>query len=156
MLSGPYKYAVMLRDPVDRIASLFWFCRRFKSHRYHKQAARHGIEWLARSGLFADLDNGMTRWLAGRHDVGVLPIAGILTDDDLRLAKAHVAASSVGFVETLKQSVRNWAREFGWNGVKIEHKQRGNYPGLTARERRVIREQNAYDVELYEWAKGGK
>ena len=110
------------------------------------------LETFATTKPFADLDNGMTRWMAGRRDVGSLKSRGSLADDDLRLAMAHTAASSVGFVETFEQDVRNWAREFGWTETPMAHKMSRDYPGPTRKERRVIAEQNRYDMALYEYA----
>lgn len=153
-LAQPYRYAVMLRDPVGRVASLYWFCRHFQAHRWHTYAMRCTLAQFAVGRAFADLDNGITRWLAGRADVGSLKIEQPLTDEDMRIATEHLRMASVGFVRTFKQSVRNWSCEFGWQHTKAQRKQTLNYPGLTKAERRVIAEYNRYDVALYEWARG--
>jgi hypothetical protein len=154
-VEGPYKYAVMLRNPVDRVASMYWFIRSFQKHPYHNRAMRNGFTWFVQANLFSDLDNGMTRWLAGREDCGVLKPNGPLTGDDLRLAKAHLQSFSVGFVETFLQDVKNWSWEFGWTLSRpLPHRMGGNYPGPGKGVRKLIRERNAMDMELYEWAKG--
>lgn len=153
-LPQPHRYAVMLRDPVDRVTSLYWFCRRFSRHRFHAQARRHSLAQFATSGLFSDLDNGMTRWLAGRGDVGSLPTRGPVTVEDLRLAKEHLRQMSIGFVETFFQSVKTWAREFGWAHDKARwRKMVGNYPRPLRQAEQAVRACNLLDVELYEWAR---
>ena len=150
---GPKRYAVMLRDPVDRVASLYWFCRHFRAHRWHTYAMRCTLAQFAVGRAFADLDNGITRWLAGREDVGSLKIKRMLTDEDVRIAMAHLQTASVGFVRSFKQSVGTWACEFGWRHTKAQRKQALHYPRPTKAERRIIAEYNRFDVALYEWAR---
>ena len=153
-LEQPYRYAVMLRNPVDRITSLYWFCRRFAKHRRHAEARRFSLAHFAASGAMSDLDNGMTRWLAGRTDVGSLPIEKPVTEFDLNLAKSHLRTMVVGFVETYAQDVCNWALEFGWAHVDTKRrKMAGNYPSPYRRIRQAVADANRYDVGLYEWAR---
>ena len=152
LIPGHKRYAVMMRNPIERVASLYWFCRSFQKHKYHKHALRMNLETFAASRAFSDIDNGMTRWMAGRGDVGSLKAKGRVTDEDLRFAMTHVSASSVGFVSTIGQSIRTWALEFGWANSSLEHKMRGNYPGPSAKERRIIAEYNRFDMALYEYA----
>ena len=154
-LPQPHQYAVMLREPVARVISLYWFCRRFTKHRHHKQARRHSLAKFAAMGLFSDLDNGMTRWLAGRSDVGSLPIEGPVTVEDLRLAKKHLKVMRIGFVEMFDQSVRNWALQFGWASNQVtQRRMEGDYPMPYKRIAQAVRACNLLDVELYEWARG--
>jgi hypothetical protein len=150
---GPHRYAVMLRDPVERVASLYWFCRQFKKHKWHKLAMRSTLEQFATSRAFADLDNGITRWLAARADVGRLHIKQGLTSEDERLAMLHLQAASVGFVESFGHSVHNWSLEFGWEHTAFGYKQAIQHRGPTREERRLIAEYNRFDVALYEWAR---
>jgi len=151
-LPGEHRYALLMRNPVDRVASLYWFCRGFKKHRYNRAALRMDLARFAKSRAFADLDNGMTRWLAGREDVGSLKVRQALTDEDLRLAMTHVKASWVGFVHSFGSAVCNLAFEFGWEHTAFAHKMGQQYPAPSAQERRVIEECNRFDMALFEYA----
>lgn len=151
-LPGEHRYAVLLRNPVERMASLYWFCRGFKKHHWHKLASRSTLVQFATSRAFADLDNGMTRWLAGRRDVGRLSAKQRVTDEDLRFAMTHVRASWVGFVQWFGSCVYNMSIEFGWKHTAFTHKMAGQYIGPTAQERRAIEDANRMDMALYEYA----
>lgn len=149
---GACRYALLLRSPVERVASLYWFVRGFKKHRYHKQAAKMDLAHFVTSRAFADLDNGITRWLAGRRDVGSLKIRQELTDDDMQFAMTHLKASIVGFVHSFDLTIHKWAHEFGWGHTMYRRKMVQSYPGLTEKEKRIIREYNRFDMALYEYA----
>ena len=151
-IPGPCRYAVMLRNPIDRVASLYWFCRGFKSHKWHKLAMRRTLEQFATSRAFADLDNGMTRWLTGRQDVGRLSIKRQLTDEDVRFAMTHLRASRVGFVSAFDSFIHNMALEFGWEHTETTRRQVQHYPAPSNKERRLIAECNRFDMALYEYA----
>lgn len=151
-IPGAVRYAVMLRHPVDRVASLYWFCRSFKKHRWHKAAMHCDLATFVASRAFSDLDNGMTRWLAGRRDVGSLKIKRDLDEDDLTLAMTHVKASLIGFVRSFGQCVHNLSLELGWKHTAHGHQVQGMYPGPDPKERRLIERANAFDMALYEYA----
>lgn len=152
-LPGPHRVALLLRDPVARVASLYWFVRGFSKHRHHRRAQAMGLGPFVVSGAFSDLDNGMTRWLAGRRDVGSLPIQGPVTADDARHARAHLRRATVGFVEAFDESVETFAATFGWTETRYTIKRTGRYPPPSEQEQRAIRAANRYDVALYEWAR---
>lgn len=151
-LPGPVRYAVLLRHPAERVASLYWFVRGFSKHRHHKRALRMDLAAFATSGAFADLDNGMTRWLAGRADVGSLARQGGVTEEDLRLAMTHVRASLVGFVSSFTVAVHNLALAFGWEHTAYTRKMVQHYPGPSRAEQRIIEQYNRFDMALYEYA----
>lgn len=152
----PWTYATMLRHPVDRVVSLYWFVRCFSKHRYHRAAQKMGLADFATSGAFADLDNGMTRFLSGRRECGSLKGRRPVDDTDLKLAMGHLAGmSAVGFVETFDASLGQMADRFGWEHVDCERKMVGKkHTPPTEEQRGAIARHNRFDMALYEYALG--
>ena len=60
-------YITMLRDPIDRIVSHYYYVLQNQGHYLHKEVAGKGLslEQFADSALSTELDNGQTRVLAG-------------------------------------------------------------------------------------------
>lgn len=155
-LSRPIRYAVTLRHPVDRIASLYWFCKRFTRHKFHSAAKHMGLVGFATSGLLADADNGMVRFLSGRRDCGSLKPKQPVTDTDLKLAMTHLrTCAAVGFVSTFKRSIRQMADTFGWASAGYENRMVSkSHRAVMPEERQAIAEYNQFDMALYEYALG--
>jgi len=151
---APYQMATMLRHPVDRIVSLYWFIRRFPKHRWHRFAKQKGLIGFATSGAFADIDNGITRWLAGCTDCGSLRVEHKLTGAHLELALLHLRAMAVvGFVASFDASVQRFARAFGWTHTGYTVKMAGKrHRPATDNERQIIAEYNRFDMAIYDHA----
>jgi hypothetical protein len=108
---------------------------------------------FATSGLFADLDSGMTRFLSGRADCGALRVKQPLTDTDLVFAMTHLRASVVGVVANLDRFVSVLAESESWRVTEHERRMVGApYRKATAAERAAIAEYNRFDMALYEYA----
>lgn len=151
---SPYQTATMLRHPVDRVVSLYWFVRRFPKHKWHSFARQKGLIAFATSGAFADIDNGMTRWLAGCKDCGSLRVERELKGKHLDVALLHLLSmAAVGFVASFDASVQRFADTFGWEHIDYVSKMVGKrHPPATAEERQAIAEYNHFDMALYEQA----
>jgi len=150
----PYQTAMMLRHPVDRVVSLYWFVRRFPKHKWYEFARQRGLVAFATSGAFADVDNGMTRWLAGCKDCGSLPIKRQLTEDHFGLALLHLQTmAAVGFVASFDASVQRFAKAFRWEHTDYTTKMVGKrHRAATDKERQAIAEYNHFDMAIYEHA----
>ncbi len=152
------KYVTMLRHPVERVVSLFWFIKTFKAHPYCKAAREMGLYRFCQADLFSDTDNGMTRWISGRDDVGVLPISSKVEGLDLALAKGHIDGMLVGFVNQFAASIDGFADELGWHDRTFSHKmktkKKPNLKHIPYTTRQMIAERNHFDMELYEYARG--
>jgi len=145
----------MLRNPVDRVVSLYWFVRGFKAHKYHDLARRLSLVEFATSGTFADLDNGMTRWLVGRGDCGALKNQGAVTGADFEMALEHLRACKVvGIVERFDDGLSRMAAAFGWKHTQYKRKMVNKHPRPTAEEGQILAEYNRWDMAIYRWAIG--
>jgi len=148
-------YVTILREPVYRVISLWWFCRKWQKHKWHSAARRLGVVEFCESRRFADLDNGMTRWLAGRGDVGRFPPNRAADEVDLKRAKAHLQQMyAVMFTETLQADVRRLGTRLGWAQVpELPRKMVGKDRPLVSEEDRLeLLVLNDLDAELYAWA----
>ena len=150
----PYQSATMLRHPVDRVVSLYWFIRRFTRHKWHSFAKHKSLVAFATSGAMADIDNGMTRWLAGCRDCGALRIEQQLSGDHLDQALIHLKAmAAVGFVASFDASVQRFADTFNWEHTAYRSKMTNRrYRAANDKERQAIAEYNHFDMALYEHA----
>ena len=121
---NPPVVATMLRDPVARILSLYWFWRTF-TDAYAETSGDFGVQF-ARSvdlvtffthaplGIRANYENAMVRQIVGApyclpHVGFTLPEAEILD-----IAKEHISSMAVcGIMERFGDSARLLARSFG-------------------------------------------
>lgn len=143
---NPYTYITFLRDPVDRIASLYHFSRNSNGAHYLAQEAEKYS--LAK---FATLDATELR------DYMTHSIAGDLRTDRAILNKAfyHLDRhfSFVGIVESFAEEVEALCNKFGWRGWDGEALNINPHDNVTEDARLAILEHNRLDLELYETAK---
>jgi len=64
-LPKPYKYVAFVREPVERIISLYKYSLQNKEAFYHKLAVGKSLEEFALKTELHELDNGQTRVIAG-------------------------------------------------------------------------------------------
>lgn len=161
LLSEPATYITMLRDPVERIISAYYFILAHPEHYLHTYIAGRGftLHEYATAGLNQESDNDQVRWLTSRLHEEV-PL-GQVTRGMLDEAKWNLehAVSVLGLAERFTDSLRCFAAAFGWGPVAYGKKLNTN----RARPKRdqvspqtvdAIRETNRYDLELYEFAQG--
>lgn len=158
LLPGRNGYAVLLRDPVDRIVSHYYYTRSQSRDPMHDRAL-DGVESLEDyvcSSAFAPLvNNGQTR-LIGAASVA----AGSPADTEaLAAAKAVLDRSDVvvGLQERFDESLLLFIEAFGW-GLPAYRRvnvtpQRPSVAELPPGTVEVIRERNRLDVALYEYAR---
>lgn len=154
-LSRPCVYATMLRDPIDRLFSLYKFIKSYRKHPFCKIARRKSfVEFVTESSM-SDARNGMTRWLSGRPDVGSRQAMEPVTESDFELARMHLwKMPIVGFVETFDESLAMFAHMLGWKITDHETRQVGRRKRKVApEEREAVQSVNQLDVKLYEWAR---
>ncbi len=143
-------YITMLRDPVARMFSSYYFVLRRPLNPLHRKLKQEGLSIEDCLRLFPERNNTQCRLIAGIKDPAI--------NDErlLELAKENLARSFsvVGLSERFEESLVLIARTFGWEIKSYENRKVAkNRPVIEPRLAELIREHNHLDVELYEFGK---
>lgn len=145
-------YITMLRDPVLRTLSAYYFILRRPLNPFHRKVKKEklGVEDCLR--LFPQRNNLQCKMIAGLKDVSSISDGRLL-----EIAKEHLTTSFsvVGICESFEESLILMAMTFGWEipyykSCKVSKTRPQISPGTVE----MIRDHNRLDVELYEFAKG--
>jgi len=149
-LVGPTRYITLLRDPIERVISNYYYVRRASAHRLHDTL--HAQEWSLREYIEQSenpqLSNGMTRSIAGGE-------ADDVTESTYKQALSHLSEhfAVAGTAERFDGSFLLMKHELGWSNVYYRRRNATNKrPGreeIPDSTRCVIREKNRYDLKLY-------
>ncbi len=164
-LSGPYRYATLIREPVARVRSVF---NHLTSGRYGagrteddgettkpdfpvaEQVRRECPDPMAlvRSGLCLEVDNGQTRRLSG-----IDPPYGECTAEMLAVAKHNLRThfSVVGVTDRFRETVVLMRRQLHWSSVLYQPMNGMPRVGDQGNAE-AIATHNRYDLELYAFA----
>ncbi len=166
----PCQYITLLREPVSRVISMYYFIRGNPKHWLHRDltAANTSLEQFVRTAADPGVDNEQTRLLSGR-DPGAMLVRepdgrlrarelGPVDETDLELAKDHLARFLVvGLTERFDESFILLSRALGWRLPMYETHNvsvRPSRPAPPSEEAlTLIRERNQFDIELYAFAK---
>lgn len=150
---GESTYATLLRDPVERIISLYSFLLEKPNHAFHPAARSGGLEAFVTSGKVLEVDNGQTRRLSGMH-----PKFGRCSEAMLEVAKANLDRhfAVVGTTERFDESLLLLKRAFGWRSVlyfkRKVTKKKPKRGALSSGDLATIEAYNELDAELYAYA----
>ncbi|MEC4991613.1 MAG: sulfotransferase family 2 domain-containing protein, partial [Oscillatoria sp. PMC 1068.18] len=129
-LPQPCTYITMLRHPVERAISTYYFVLRSKIHPLHEQVTSQQmtLEDFINSGISTDLDNGQTRRLAGVSTGGLssqqkVPL-GQCSENLLEIAKANLNSqfSVCGITEKFDESLLLMSKKLGWKNIYYRKK----------------------------------
>ncbi len=152
----PCRYFTVLRDPVERIVSYYYFIQRAPKHHSHDRIMVEGMslqEWVACDD-FWELDNGQMRIMCADEDV---PVGGC-TEDMLRRAKENLAQefAVVGLTERFDETLLLLRREFGWKELFYKRRNvtatRPTVADVPQAAIDAIVERNWMDIEMYRFA----
>ena len=110
------------------------------------------------SRQISETNNGMTRYIAGRRDVGINKPYDITAEDDLRLAKIRLKSFAfIGFTDTFDESLADFADLFGWTETDyvpmLVNNDKPAMDDLSPVEIEVLTKYNKQDLELYSFAR---
>jgi hypothetical protein len=167
-LSVPATYITMLRDPVDRVASHYYFVRRSPGVGHHEEveSRRLTLEDFVRERAAIRANNDQTRLISGVEKVnaklwrggqGMNEEAG--ETDILEVAKANLRDhfTLVGLSERFDESLLLLKRLLGWRN--IYYVKQNVTKGRPAKRQmpqetvRLIEKHNELDMALYEYAR---
>jgi len=151
VLPQPSTYITVLRDPVERSLSAFYYMRTYKLHPLYWKLRREN--WtLERYIERTTRDNVQCKVIAGAN------YHAPCTDEIFETAKQHLDRyfSVVGLSERLEESLALMKLRFGWQlksysafNVTRSRPKKGDLSQTTLD---LIRDRNKYDVELYRLA----
>jgi hypothetical protein len=155
-LSRPSTYITVLRDPIDRAISQYYFPLTHRLQPRHREVKRVTFDDYVR---ITPYKNVQTKLLSG-IDHGYDFTAGECSAEELELAKRNLSTSFalVGLTERFDESLALAKIEFGWRigqysqfNITRERPKKNQIPPPT---RALIIEHNRFDVELYSYAEG--
>lgn len=160
VLGEPVPYMTMLRHPVDRVISHYYYVKRRPNHYLH-DLVRDGMtlrEYVetAGGGRSIEFDNGQTRAYAGppydRAEVGTCD------EEMLEAARRNLDTHfrAVGVSERFDESLLLFRHAFGWRlPFYVRHNVTRNRPSMDEVDpetRAVVEEHSRLDLALYRYA----
>jgi hypothetical protein len=157
-LPQPSTYITLLRDPIERAISHYYYVLRTPKHHLYKivTSKEMGLEEYIKSGITKELDNGQTRLLAGpQFNSGVDVEFGHCTSELLEQAKRNLSTyfKVVGLTEEFDRTLLLLKRTFGWKDIfylaRNVSQKRPSRQEIPAAALRAIEAQHQFDLELY-------
>jgi hypothetical protein len=140
------RYLTMLRDPVDRVVSLYYYLRQSSTHPAHLRAKQNTLmEFVLR---YPEFSNQQSRFLAG---------FGIGGKSPPNIAETAIKNShhflAVGLTSKFDASLVLFAHRLGWKRTpfysRLNSSNRISIDAISAEERFAIQEVNAEDIKVY-------
>jgi hypothetical protein len=159
--SRPSTYVTMLRHPVERIISHYYYVLRMPKHYlYHEiKSKKMGLAEYVTSGVTSELANGQTRLLSGIMKTADVDFSDPRVSSDVveaarRNMREHFVA--VGLAERFDESLILLKRLLGWGNIYYARenitKGRPAEREIPKETIRLIEKYNEADMELYESA----
>lgn len=158
LVPRPTTYLTMLRDPIDRVLSDYYFILRAPIHPLYKRVALGNVTLrdYVSSKMSLSVDNGQVRVLCGEPDVAYGDCPRAMLEEAKHNLEDYF--SVVGLAERFDESAVLMKRTFGWKmPLYVRHnvtKDRPHKERIPEDVLRLIEEQNALDIELYRFASG--
>lgn len=154
-LERPAKYITLLRNPIDRVLSLYFHILKWPRTELQKRIVREemSVEQFVTESGYLQADNGQTRRLAGNE-----PAFGCCSGELLEVAKKNLADHiTVGLTERFDESIVLFRRTFGWPLTlrywkRLVNKERPREDALSDETLRVLRDHSSFDLRLYDYA----
>lgn len=152
-MAQPCAYITLLRDPVDRMISHYYYVLRTPNHYLYEQVVSREmtLEDYVGSDISTELQNGQTKLLAGDEKN---PPRNML-----RIAKRNLREHFmvVGLTERFDESLVLMKKRLCWDDIRYRPRNvtrsRPSRNGVPLSTVRLIEERNQKDLELYAFAR---
>ena len=155
------KYITFLRDPIERLMSMWNFNMRTFTNvdSSYLMDTNNFMIWIQGNGR-AFTDNGMVRVLSNMQEAFVDPIVTMVSNDDLEKAKENLSSFYfIGTTETFDLSLERLSKKLNWEKVPYQDKiysypdrlPKGNLPHYHLVE--LVAKQK-FDILLWEYCRG--
>lgn len=156
--STPCTYITLLRDPVERVISQYYYAKSRPEHYLYERLNKEGMTLFeyASLRLTPEIVNQQTGMLAGQA-IGAKGVE--VTSASLSLAKKHLQTHFrvVGLTEEFDTSLLLLQRAFGWSmPFYLRENVTSDKPNgaqIDPRARELLAELNCLDIELYAFAR---
>lgn len=163
-LDKKVEFFTLLRDPVDRVISTYYYIRRYEEDPLHDKVLKLSLEDFVaimederhKNIQYKKKDIRSIRYrtvnLATRYLSGGDP-------NNIALAKYHAREhfSMIGFTDMYEESLFFLQKQYNLTIPTIPHRnQTNNRPSLQSHSQEIIKrieKMNAHDIHLYNWAK---
>jgi hypothetical protein len=155
----PTTYIVLLREPLDRLISYYYYVQREAQHYLYDYANTPGmtLKRYVEDRVSLQMDNMQTRLISG---VWSDPGYGECDQATLDLAKQNLEEhfAVVGLTERFDETLLLLKRALGWHNVHYARhnvtRDRPRRASLDAETVAVLEAHNQLDIELYQHAQG--
>lgn len=149
-------HIVILRDPVERVASEYRYILQSLDHPFREFVGEMSLTEYAESGIGTAVDNQQVRMMCGT-DVSMVPYDfpliphGHVNRGMLTRAKRNLRACLCGVFEEYDVFIESLCRRFDWK-ARYGMTNGTEYAPVTPQERLAILRRNRLDMELYLYA----
>ncbi|MBE9190340.1 sulfotransferase family 2 domain-containing protein [Gloeocapsopsis crepidinum LEGE 06123] len=156
-LVQPSIYITLLRDPIKRVLSQYYYILRQPEHPLYKELKTNNmsLQDYVISGIDPNVNNGQTKALAGVKATtikfGEVPIT--LLEDAQKNIQEHFAV--VGLTEKFDESLILLQKVLGWKSLFYTKKnvaKNQQSKDISAADMTLIQQYNELDIELYNFA----
>jgi len=162
LLPRPFTYITLLRHPVERLVSLYYYSKHEPHSFYHRQARDVSLDKFLLETKLHELDNGQLRVIVGGstdYFTNRTP-RGECSEQMLQTAQRHIEESFcvAGVTERFDETVLLLGKTLGWKSCRYLRRNKGR----TTAERKTldpvvraeVQQRNELDYRLYDWVRG--
>lgn len=160
-LAYPSDYITIMRDPVDRVISLYYYAKQMPDNYLHERVVSQNmsLEDFVTSGITREVDNAQMRYLCGDKAVDTIYGDDPVTDAHFEAAKRNMDEMflGVGLSERFDETLVLFSKLLGWNS-KLYYRNvnvtrsRASKKELPKSTLDTIKKHNEYDIALYQHA----